>query len=130
MIIDKQLTFSDRQRLLATGYSTDTIDLGDKKPLGDDLLNLVVLVNDEVGATVFTAELQTRSDNATFTTAAALPRPAGQKSFGISLGNLALKRYARICFTLSGGAPDLTATAAIVAGVQDWRAVADSPRIA
>lgn len=128
MIFDKQLTFADRQHLLATGYSYDTIDLGEAKTLGDDNLNFVVTVNAESGTNTVTAELQTSSDNSTFAVAASVVRPTGAKSFGLPLGNLALKRYNRVRFVV-GGSNDVTLTAGITAGVQEWKAVADSARI-
>lgn len=130
MIFDKQTTFCDDQRFLATGNSVDVIDLGKATTYADDSLSLVVCVTAEVGNTAFAAELETSSDNSSFTKVLGLTRPTGHNTFAAGLGGLRLQRYNRVRINISSGSPDVTVTAAIAAGFQQWHAPADSPRIA
>lgn len=131
MIFDKQLTASSKQQLLATGYSTDVIDLGQAHPAGLDDLNFAVVVSAESGTNpTLTAELQHSTDNSTFTVAASIVKPSGKKVFGFSLRDLKLNRYQRVRYALGGTSPDYTVTAGLLTGVQDWIATADSVRIA
>lgn len=131
MIFDKPLTFSDRQHLLATGYSTDSIDLAYSRPLGDDHLGFRVSVLAEAGTDpTLSVELQTSSDNSTFTTAVSLNKPAGKKFFGLPLANLALGRYVRLRYVLGGTSPEYTITSGFLIGEQADASHPDSPRIA
>lgn len=131
MLNDRFLTFCDDQRFLATGTSVDVIDLGKATTYADDSLSLVVCVTAEVGSTAFAVELETSSDNSSFSKALALTRPAGHNTFAAGLGGLRLQRYNRVRINISSGSPDVTVTAAIAAaGFQQWHAPADSPRIA
>ncbi len=129
MILDQALTMSNRQALLATDYSTDTIDLGQAYPIGTSSLSLYIHVNAEGGTTpTLLAELETSSENSTFTKAVGITKPTGKKAFGIPLRNLSIKRYLRLRYVLAGTSPSYTITASLVAGEQYNEALPDSPR--
>lgn len=130
MIFDRNLQMSNDQQLLATGYSTDTLDLGQTSPLGFDDLNFVTVISAESGiAPTISVELQHSTDNSTFTTVTTLSRPTGKKIFGFGLQNLRLNRYIRCRYVIGGTNPDFTVTTGFVAGVQDWAALPDSSKI-
>ena len=108
----------------------EVIDLGKATTHADDALSLVVSVTAELGNTAFAVELETSSDNSSFTKVLGLTRPTGHNTFAAGLGGLRLQRYNRVRINISSGSPDVTVTAAIAAGFQQWHAPADSPRIA
>ncbi len=129
MILDQSLTMSNRQSLLATAYSIDTIDLGQAHPNGDDNLSLYIHVQAESGTNpTMTAELETSADNSTFTKVGSVTKIAGNREMAMRLLRLPFKRYLRVRYVLGGTSPAYTVTASLVTGVQAWTAVADSAR--
>lgn len=129
MILDQQLTMSNRQQLLATAYSVDVIDLGQARPNGYKELTLYAHVQAESGTNpTLTIELETSADNSTFTKVSSVTKIANDREMMMGLENLSLKRYLRLRHVVGGTSPSYTVTAGLVAGVQAWKAVADSVR--
>ena len=120
---------SDRQVLLATGYSTDVTDLGQERPTGYAELTLYAHVQSESGTSPsLTMELETSADNSTFTKIGSVTKRANDREMAMGLERLPIKRYNRLRFVLGGTSPSYQVTAGFVTGVQQWKAVADSSR--
>lgn len=127
MILDQQLTMSNRQQLLATAYSIDTIDIGQARPSGDDMLSLYAHIQAESGTNpTLTIELESSADNSTFTKVGSVVKSAGKREMAMRLERVPFNRYLRLRYVLGGTSPTYTVTAGLVTGVQDWTARADS----
>ncbi len=127
MILDQQLTMSNRQALVGTAYSIDTIDLGQERPNGYAELTLYCHIQGESGTNpTLTMELETSADNSTFTKIGSVTKRANERELALGLENLSVKRYNRLRFVLGGTSPSYNLTAGFVTGVQQWKAVADS----
>ncbi len=129
MILDRALTMSDRQALVASSYSTDTVDLGQAYSNGNDALSLYIHVIAQGGTSpTLVVELETSSDNSTFTKVIGITKPTVKRELGCALKGLNLKRYNRVRHVLGGTSPTFTLTAGFVVGCQQWEALPDSPR--
>lgn len=122
MIIDAQLLFSDAQALTATAVSTNIIDLGADRNIGQGEPMAVVVCIDvaadrTTGDETYTVTLQT-DDNAAFSSASSvggaysiLVYPAGTR-FVIPLpAGTETERFVRLNYTLGGTTPTITVTA-------------------
>lgn len=126
MILDKPLTFSSRQALIANAYSTDSPDLNGVQLDG---LVLHIAIQSESGASpTLAVELETSSDGDTYSKVFGITKPVGAKEFGCGMHNLRLKRYVRLRYVLGGSAPAFTVTTGLVSGSQLNQAYPDSPR--
>jgi len=109
MFLDSTLTMSNRQALVATAYSIDTIDLGQDHPAGDDNLSLYIHVQAESGTNpTLTAELETSADNSTFTKVGGVTKIAGKREMAMKLQRVPFKRYLRVRYVLGGTSPAYT----------------------
>jgi hypothetical protein len=130
MYLDKANMFSDKQDVVASGYSTDTVEIPRAAPGSTLEIALHVAVRSEAGTNpTLVVELETSDDNSTFTKVVGLSKTAGQRVVGCSLHNMKLSRYLRIRYVLGGSSPAYNITAALVLGEQANRAYPDSPRI-
>ncbi len=119
MIIDAQLLYSDAQALTATAASTNVIDHGQDRNLGQgEPLVAVITIDVALGGTspTFVATLQT-DDNAAFSspvTVGATPSQAaaaaGTKFFIPLPPDTGAERFTRISYTLGGTSPTATVT--------------------
>jgi hypothetical protein len=126
MILDKALTFSDRQALAANTYSTDSLDIGGVQV--DGLVLHLALQSESGTSPTLDVELETSSDGNTYSMVFGLKKPAGAMEFGSGLHGVRLKRYVRLRYVLGGSIPAFVVTAALVTGSQLNRAYPDSPR--
>lgn len=123
MIFDSALVFSERQVVVANGYS-DTVEIARLAPGSTLDMHLRVFSLDETGdAPTLEVVLETSSDNVTFTPVRTMTKPEGSpKAFGCGLGGITLNRYLRLAYTLGGTSPGFTLLAALVTGFDEWRA--------
>ena len=129
MILDQNLTMSNRQALVGTDYSTNTIDLGQAYPQGSDTLFLYVHVISSAGTLpTLSVELETSNDNSTFIKVFDIKKPENMNAFSIGLKGQPIKRYVRLRHVLGGGSPSFNLTAGLVVGQQMNEAYPDSPR--
>lgn len=118
MMYDKLNTFGTDQAVTATAASTDIIDLGATRDLGNgEPLELVVLVTETAtsgGSSTVTIDLQT-DDNSSFSSAATLASSGAIAKASITAGTelfrikvpLNVERYLRLYYTVATA--DLTA---------------------
>lgn len=138
MIIDKDLTVSTSQAVTASAASTDYIDLGAARDVGQAGLCFVVTCDESAtaaGAGTMSISLQC-DDNTSFSSAKTLSvtdafaktvLTAGREPIYIPLPTGLDERYVRLYYTVGTG--PLTAgkfTAGVVAGVQSNKAYADA----
>jgi len=118
MMYDKLLTFGTDQAVTATAASTDIIDLGAVRDIGNgEPLELVILVTETAtsgGSSTVTIDLQT-DDNSGFSSAATLASSGAIAKASITAGTellrvkvpLNVERYLRLYYTVATA--DLTA---------------------
>lgn len=123
MILDHELTFSDRQQLIANGTSTNTIAAPQAAPAGESLALHVTVIEEsdtvlEIDDTApsLAVTLQDSADGVTFADVVTVNKPAARRVFGLSLEGLPLRKFLRLGYTLGGDAPAYTITAALVLG--------------
>ncbi len=138
MLLDRQTQFSDAQAITASAASTDLLDLGVVRNIGDGTnLYLVFIVTvaftDSGSDSTVTPSLQT-DDNAgfgsattirTFDVLAALTPAKTKRVYKLEAYNDAgrFERYLRVYYTVAGG--DLTTgsiSAFLVESAQVWKA--------
>lgn len=122
MILDGQHLFSDAQALTETAASTNVIDLGADRNLGQGepmavMLLLDVAADGTTGDETYSVAIQT-DDNVGFSSAATLETltitrgaVAGTKYFHVLKPDTSCERYLRINYTLGGTTPTVTVTA-------------------
>lgn len=125
MFIDAQLQFSDAQALTSTAASTNVIDLGVDRNIGQGepmavMIVLDVAADDADADETYTAAIQT-DDNVSFSSATTLETltitrgdAAGSKYFHVLKPDTLSERYLRINYTLGGTSPSVTATAFLI----------------
>lgn len=129
MILDSQMMMSDKQALVVNTQSTNVIEIPRIAPGHNLDMQLVVRVHSQSGTNpTLQAMLETSSDGTTFTPVLSLVKPAGKNMFGAGLEGQRLNRYLRMSYTLGGISPLFNVSAMLAAGVDDWKAYADSAR--
>lgn len=125
MIMDAQLLFSDAQALTSTAASTNLVDLGADRNIGQGepmavMINLDVAADAASADETYTAAIQT-DDNSSFSSATTLETltitrgdAAGTKYFHVFKPDTLVERYLRINYTLGGTTPSVTVTAHMV----------------
>jgi hypothetical protein len=127
MIMDKELVFSDKQAVTASGTSTNVVDLGSADAGNSDHIELFVKVDAAFNnLTSLGVKLQTSVD-AAFTSPVDTPVNSTILLAGLTANTQVVKakvpygmyRYARVYYTVTGTAPTTgTVTAALVADMQ------------
>lgn len=139
MLIDAQTRVSNAQAVTASAGSTDYIDLGAARSIGDLDLNFAITCDEttaSAGASTVTFELQS-DDNTSFSSPKTLIATGAIAKADLTAGRAPIflkvpagmtpERYVRVYYTV--GTANLTAgkfTAAVVAGAQNNRAYPDA----
>lgn len=117
MIIDKDLMFSDKQDVVATGYSTDTLEITPGLYAGIDMAVQVIVRSESGTNPTLNVELETSADKSTFTKLLGTKKPAGEDVFNNGLHGISgLKKYLRLRYVLGGTSPEYNITAMLMEG--------------
>ncbi len=117
MYIDAEQQFSDKQAVLVTAYSTNTVEIPPGLTAGVDQAVQVVVRSESGSTPTLEVELETSADNSTFTKLVGVKHKAGSKFINIPLESASgLKKFLRLRYVVGGVSPAYNLTAMLVAG--------------
>ncbi|CCJ49569.1 hypothetical protein [Bordetella parapertussis] len=117
MFIDAQQQFSDKQAVTSTGYATNSVEIPPGLNAGIDMAAQIIVRSESGTNPTLTVELETSSDDSTYTKLVGVKKPAGDKLLNIALGSISgLKKFLRLRYVVGGVSPAYNITSMLVAG--------------